>query len=56
MPRIVSGSSVGSIIAAIICSRKYEEISEMLEVQQYIDNPLLKYKVGSITELLMNLI
>lgn len=31
LPRIISGSSAGSIIASFICSRKYEEIPELFE-------------------------
>ena len=44
MPRIICGSSVGSIIGALICCRKYEEMEKVLEPQQYLDNPFLKYK------------
>lgn len=30
LPRIVAGSSVGSLFAAFLCSRKLEEIEELL--------------------------
>eukprot|EP00347_Sterkiella_histriomuscorum_P000572 403375331 len=56
MPRILCGSSVGSIIAAFICSRRYEDIDQVLNLQPYIDNPLLKYKINSLGELIINLI
>jgi len=30
LPRIIAGSSVGSIVASILCSRKWEEVPELL--------------------------
>ena len=35
LPRIISGSSCGSIIAAILCTRTDEEIPSMLQFDKF---------------------
>jgi predicted acylesterase/phospholipase RssA len=52
MPRIVCGSSAGSIISAIICSRPYDTIHELFtfDVSYPSDKPIIKFK----TEGLLN--
>lgn len=35
LPRIISGSSCGSIIAGILCTRTDEEISEMFQFDKF---------------------
>jgi TAG lipase/steryl ester hydrolase/phospholipase A2/LPA acyltransferase len=35
LPRIVSGSSCGSIIAAILCTRTDEEIPSMIQFDKF---------------------
>ena len=44
LPRIICGSSVGSIIAAYVCCHSLEELSEVMKIENYIDKPLLKFK------------
>jgi TAG lipase/steryl ester hydrolase/phospholipase A2/LPA acyltransferase len=44
LPRIVSASSVGSIIAAFICCNHYEDLLDVIAIEKYIERPLLKYK------------
>ena len=56
LPRIVCGSSVGSIIASYICSRRYEDLPQVFELSQYIENPFLAYKKDGITGLIVNLV
>lgn len=45
LPRIVCGSSVGSIIAAYICSSSIENLLDVIRIENYVDKPLLKYKI-----------
>ncbi|CDW73342.1 patatin-like phospholipase family [Stylonychia lemnae] len=56
LPRILCGSSVGSIIATYFCTKKYEELDSCFDPMFFVNNPLIKYKVNSFTELVMNLI
>lgn len=35
LPRIMCGSSAGSIVAAMICTRPYEEIEELFDADKY---------------------
>jgi len=44
LPRIVCGSSVGSIIGAFICSKSYSELPSILDVAFMKDKKLLSYK------------
>jgi TAG lipase/steryl ester hydrolase/phospholipase A2/LPA acyltransferase len=55
MPRIVCGSSVGSIIAAYIACHKYEDLPKVLEITRYIEKPFLRYKCESPLQALLNL-
>ena len=43
LPRIICGSSAGSIAAAFLCTRKYEDIGELLK-EGYISFDLMKPK------------
>ena len=48
MPRIVCGSSVGSIIGAFICSKSYSELPKILSVSYFKDKKLFKYKIDTL--------
>lgn len=54
LPRIICGSSVGSIIAAYVCCHSLEELSDVLKIENYIDKPLLKFKHESLWQLVMS--
>jgi len=42
MPRIICGSSVGSLIGAFICSRSIKELPQVIDVDTYIDKPQME--------------
>jgi TAG lipase/steryl ester hydrolase/phospholipase A2/LPA acyltransferase len=55
LPRIVCGSSVGSVIGAFICSKSYSELSKILQVSYFKDKNLLKYKRDTLAGIIAGL-
>lgn len=47
-PRTVCGASVGSCIAAAICSRPYERLTEIFNPEYVFDLPILKFLQDSL--------
>ena len=47
LPRIVCGSSVGSLVAAVMCCRPYSDIPTILNPDNIFDVPMLKKLVNS---------
>lgn len=56
MPRIICGSSVGSMIASIICTNYYDDIPKLLEDDKYLMQAFLKTKYGSYYEMITNIL
>lgn len=55
-PRIVCGSSVGSLVAAFVCARPYEELASRLTGEQIQEDLLLKFRSDSVFTLASRLL
>ena len=56
MPRIVCGSSVGSLVAAVICCRPYSEFPTILDPENVFNHPMLKKLANSSFEVIWNML
>ena len=50
MPRIITGSSAGSLVAVAICSRPYDKTHEIFEFDYSFPKPAMGFTVSSIYE------
>ena len=55
-PRIICGSSVGSLVAATICSYPYSEIPKVTDPEFVFARPMLKNLAGSKIEFVWKLL
>jgi TAG lipase/lysophosphatidylethanolamine acyltransferase len=56
MPRIICGSSVGSIMGSLICCHKYEDIPLVLNIEKTLNKPLLAFKFNTAFEMIMKIL
>lgn len=56
MPRIIIGSSAGSIIAAFACSTKYEDLRDTMINEKLMSRTFLKYNTNSVGGIIMKII
>ena len=56
MPRIICGSSVGSMVAAVISSYPYSEMKRIMAPEYVFQNPMLKNLAGSSLEFLFKVL
>jgi len=55
MPRIIAGSSAGSMIAAAICCKPYDRLHELLSYEGAFPKPIVSWTVNSWYEVYRNL-
>jgi len=56
LPRIVCGSSAGSILTAVMCTRPYDQLHKTFDFDESYPMPVLEYKVEGALACLFSMI